>query len=86
MPQCRHAVADPPGWRLDDGRVGGRTDRALSLDPAGGPEEVELYPPRIEQGFGAPARHVTGDVGLVLRAARHYAERGEFDPSVPWEE
>jgi hypothetical protein len=52
---------------------------------AGGPEEVELYPPRIEGGFGAPARHVTRDVGLVLRAARYYAEDGGFDPSLTWE-
>jgi hypothetical protein len=67
------------------GTFGGYFQRQL-LDPAGGPEEVELYSPRIEHGFGALARHVTRDLGLVLRAARHYAERGEFDPSASWEE
>jgi hypothetical protein len=52
------------------GTFGGYFQRQL-LDPAGGAEEVELYPRRIEQGFEAPARHVTRDIGLVLRVARH---------------
>ena len=66
------------------GTFGGYFQRQ-QLDPAGGAEEVELYPRQIEQGFGAPVRHVTRDLDLVLRVARYYAERGEFDPSVSWE-
>jgi hypothetical protein len=67
------------------GTFGGYFQRQL-LDPVGGSEEVELYPRRIEFGFGAPARHVTRDVNLVVQAARYYAERGGFAPSVSWEE
>ncbi len=65
------------------GTFAGYFQRQL-LDPTGGSEEVELYPRRIEQGFGAPARNVTRDLELALRAARYYAERGGFDPSVSW--
>ena len=66
------------------GTFAGYFQRQL-LDPTGGSEEVELYPRRIEQGFGAPARNVTRDPGTgtaggaVLRRAR-----GGFDPSVSW--
>jgi D-lactate dehydrogenase (cytochrome) len=55
------------------GTFGGHFQRRL-LDPDGGSEEVELYLPRIEQGFAAAARHVTRDIEHVLLAARHYAE------------
>lgn len=65
------------------GTFGGYFQRVL-LDSAAGSEEVELYPPRIEQGFAAPARHVTREVEHVLRAARHYAECGGFEPSLSW--
>ena len=66
------------------GTFGGYFQRQF-LDAAGGSEEVELYPPRIEHGFAAAARHVTRDIDQVLRATRYYAERGEFDPSLSWE-
>jgi hypothetical protein len=56
------------------------------LDPAAGDEEVEVYGPRIEQGFGARARHICRDVEVVLRVARYYAEQGGFAPSVSWTE
>jgi hypothetical protein len=36
---------------------------------------------QIEHGFGAADRHVCRDVELVVRAARAYAERGEFEPT-----
>ncbi|MDY3555828.1 hypothetical protein R5W24_004974 [Gemmata sp. JC717] len=66
------------------GTFGGYFQRRL-LDPVRGPEEVELYPRQVELGFGAPARHVTRDIGQVLLAARHYAEHGGFEPALPWE-
>ncbi len=66
------------------GTFGGYFQRRL-FDPTAESSEVELYPPQIEHGFGSSARHITRDVELVLRVARWYAERGEFDPSAPWE-
>jgi hypothetical protein len=67
------------------GTFGGYFQRRL-LGPTAGSEEVELYGRRIEMGFGAPARNVTADTELVLRAARYYVEHGEFDPSASWEQ
>lgn len=67
------------------GTFGGCFQRRL-FDPSGGPEEVELYGKRIEQGFSALGRNITRDLEVVLRAARHYAEQGGFNPVVPWEE
>lgn len=55
------------------------------LNPAGSDQDVEIYGPLIEQGFGAPERHICRDLELVLRAARCYAERGGFEPTVSWE-
>jgi hypothetical protein len=55
------------------------------LNPEGGDRDVEIYGPLIEQGFGARERHVCRDLEVVLQAARYYAERGGFDPSVSWE-
>jgi hypothetical protein len=39
-----------------------------------------------DQGFYPSERYVTYDLELVLRVARYYAERGQLDPSVQWEE
>ena len=39
-----------------------------------------------DQGYYPKERYVTYDVELVLRVARHYAEGGQRDPSVQWEE
>ncbi|AWM37627.1 hypothetical protein C1280_11890 [Gemmata obscuriglobus] len=66
------------------GTHGGYLQRRFQ-DPAGGDRDVEIYGPLIEQGFGDRERHICRDVELVVRAARYYAERGGFDPSVPWE-
>jgi hypothetical protein len=66
------------------GTFGGYIQRKV-LDPPCGREEVEVYPRRKEMGFAAAERNLTRDVEVVLRAARYYAERGAFDPSVSWE-
>ena len=52
-------------------------------DPEQGDEEVEVW--ESDQGYVTEARHVCTDVDAVLRAARHYAERGGFAPGLPWE-
>lgn len=72
-----------PYWLA--GTFGGYFQRRL-LNPTGGSDQIELYPRQIEQGFSAPARNITRDLGVVLQAARYYAERGEFDPLTLWEE
>jgi len=36
--------------------------------------------------FHPEERFVTYDLDVVLRVTRYYAERGELDPSVEWEE
>jgi hypothetical protein len=84
MRHHRHRRAGGAGAYWVAGTFDGYFQRRL-LDPAGRAEEVELYPRNIEMGFGAPARNVTPDVELVLHIARHYAERGGFEPSVSWE-
>src|SRR5262249_13621509 len=67
------------------GTCGGYGQRRY-LNPAGGERDIEVYPPTIEQGFGDQERYVCRDVKVVLRAARFYAEKGGFEPSVTWEE
>jgi hypothetical protein len=53
------------------------------LNPAGGDDDVVLW--TSDQGFGDAELHICRDVEVVLQAARYYAERGGFDPSVTWE-
>jgi hypothetical protein len=38
-----------------------------------------------DQGFADRACHVTGDVDLVLRIARHFGDTGEPLPDASWE-
>jgi hypothetical protein len=67
------------------GTFGGYFQRRF-LDLSSGDEQIEVYGPEIEQGFGDASRYICRNVHLVLRAACFYAERGGFDPSVSWEE
>ena len=39
-----------------------------------------------DQGFNPSERYVAYDLDLVLRVTRYYAEHGQLDPSVRWEE
>jgi hypothetical protein len=39
-----------------------------------------------DQGYYPEERFVTYDLDLVLRVVRHYAEHGQLDPLVRWEE
>lgn len=66
------------------GTFDGRFQRRF-LDPAGGGREVPFWGFEIEHGFAAAERNVCRNVELVVQAARHYAEFGRFDPSLPWE-
>jgi hypothetical protein len=54
------------------------------VNPEGGDEDVLVW--TSDQGFGDAERHICRDIEVVLRVARYYAENGEFDPTVCWEE
>src|SRR5215831_6892982 len=60
------------------GSLGGYFQRRF-LNPRGGDDAVVVW--TSDQGFGAAERHICRDIEVVLRAARYYAERGDFDPS-----
>ena len=53
------------------------------FDGAKGREEVAVW--TSDQGFADQACHVTDDVDLVLRVAKHFAETGEPLPEASWE-
>lgn len=54
------------------------------VNPHGGSAEIPVW--TSDQGFSDEERFVVGDVELVLRVARYFAEHGDFDPFVPWED
>jgi len=54
------------------------------FNPARGSEEIAVW--TSDQGFADEARFICDDVEIVLKAARHYAETGDFDPTISWEE
>jgi hypothetical protein len=53
-------------------------------DPSHTGAEVPVW--TSDQGYYPRERYVTYDLELALRVARYYAERGQLDPSVQWEE
>ena len=53
------------------------------FDDSRGREEVAVW--TSDQGFADQACHVTDDVDLVLRVAKHFAETGEPLPETSWE-
>jgi hypothetical protein len=53
------------------------------FDPGKGRQEIALW--TSDQGFADHACHVTEDVELVLRIAKHFGETGEPLPDVSWE-
>ena len=65
------------------GTFGGYFQRRLDY-PERGEQAVEVW--TSDQGFADTERHVCRDVEAAIRAARYYAERGGFDPSLRWEE
>ena len=53
-------------------------------DPSHNGGEIAVW--TSDQGFYPNERYVSYDLELVLRVTRYYAERGQLDPSVQWEE
>src|SRR5262245_12553887 len=65
------------------GLSAGKYDQLRLFYPANGEQEIDLW--TIDQGFADRACHVTDDVELVLRIARHFGETGEPLPTASWE-
>jgi hypothetical protein len=53
-------------------------------DPTHTGGEVPVW--TSDQGYYPEERFVTYDLELVLRVTRYYAESGQLDPSVQWEQ
>jgi hypothetical protein len=49
----------------------------------GGSVKIEVW--TSDQGFAAEERYICKEIQVVIRAARFFAEFGDFDPSVTWE-
>jgi hypothetical protein len=62
--------------------VGGYDQRRVFY-PEQGSDEVQVW--TSDQGFADDRSHICFDLDAVLKAARCFAERGDFDPSLPWE-
>ena len=61
--------------------IGGQWENHY-VNGGGGDQEVYLW--TSDQGFAAPDKYVCHDLNVVLQAARYYAEKGGYDPSIPW--
>jgi hypothetical protein len=75
--------------------LGGKNGYAISVadargewlqycDPSHTGGEIPVW--TSDQGFYPSEQYVTYDLNLVLRVARYYADYGQLDPSVQWEE
>jgi hypothetical protein len=65
------------------GLFGGYFQRRF-VNLAGGGDKVRVW--TSDQGFADEERFICKDVELVLKVARYFAEHGDFDPSVSWED
>ncbi len=72
---------EPAFWVA--GSFKGYQQRRL-LNPNGGNQEIAVW--TSDQGFADEDRFVCRDLRVVLQVARYFAEVGDFDPSVAWEE
>jgi hypothetical protein len=79
---CLSVLGGPNGYAISAADAEGAWLQYCDPTHTGG--EVPVW--TSDQGFYPSERNVTYDIDLVLRVARHYAERGELDPSVQWEE
>ena len=61
----------------------GKHDQLRLFDPDRGSKEVDLW--TSDQGFSDYEFHVTYDIELVLRIAKHFGETSEPLPQATWE-
>jgi hypothetical protein len=59
------------------------TNQLRLFDPNKGTHEIEVW--TSDQGYADEERHVTCDIDLVLRVAKHFGETGEPLPEASWE-
>jgi hypothetical protein len=65
------------------GLSAGKHSELRLFDPSKGTQEVQVW--TSDQGFADQECHVTDDIDLVLRIARHFGETGEPPPEAAWE-
>jgi hypothetical protein len=60
----------------------GKYDQLRLFDTSKTTDEIKLW--TSDQGFADDECHVTYDLDLVLRIAKHFGETGEPLPEAPW--
>jgi hypothetical protein len=78
--ECLEVMGGEGAWWVA-GTFAGYFQRRIDY-PERGEQEVEVW--TSDQGFADAERHICRDLETVVRAARHYAEHGGFDPSLEW--
>ena len=80
--ECLSVLGGPKGYAIT--AADSESGWMQYCDPNHTGGEIAVW--TSDQGFYPRERFVTYDVELVLHVARYYAERGQLDPSVQWEE
>ena len=79
---CLSVLGGPKGYAISVANA--HSGWVQYCDPKHTGAEVAVW--TSDQGYYPEERYVSYDLDLVLRVARYYAESGELDPSVQWEE
>jgi len=79
---CLSVLGGPKGYAISVADSDGGWLQYCDPSHTGG--EVPVW--TSDQGYYPSERYVTYDLDLVLKVARYYAERGQLDPAVQWEE
>ena len=79
---CLSVLGGPNGYAISAADSAGGWLQYCDPSHTGG--EVPVW--TSDQGYYPEERFVTYDLELVLRVTRYYAESGQLDPSVQWEQ
>lgn len=79
---CLSVLGGPNGYAISAADSAGGWLQYCDPTHTGG--EVPVW--TSDQGYYPEERFVTYDLELVLRVTRYYAESGQLDPSVQWEQ
>jgi hypothetical protein len=79
---CLSVLGGPNGYAISVADSHGGWLQYCNPSQTGG--EVPVW--TSDQGYYPSERYVIYDLELALQIARHYAEHGERDPSVEWED
>jgi hypothetical protein len=80
--ECLSVLGGPKGYAMS--AADEHSGWLNYCDPSHTGGEVPVW--TSDQGYYPEERYVTYDLDLVLRVTRFYAENGQLDPSVQWEE